>query len=51
MLHKTIFLIWFTVNLIFLINFHLAGGYLAIVNFAFMLAAIMLPQHTLYGDD
>lgn len=45
-----IFLVWFTVNIVFLCNFHLAGGYLAIVNFAFMGAALLLPYQKLYED-
>jgi hypothetical protein len=51
MLGSFIFLVWFVVNIVFLSNFSLAGGYLAIVNFAFMAAALILPQQNSYGKD
>jgi len=35
-------LIWIIINLCFLFNFNLASGYLAIVNFGFLLSSILL---------
>ena len=35
-------LIWIIINLCFLFNFNLASGYLAIVNFGFLLSSIFL---------
>ena len=50
MITTFIFLVWFTINVVFLSNFHLPGGYLAIVNFAFMGSALLIPKHA-YEDD
>ena len=46
MLHTTIFLVWLAVNILFLFNFHLAAGYLVIVNLIYA-AASTFP----YGVD
>lgn len=42
MLHTTIFLVWLAVNILFLFNFHLAAGYLVIVNLIYAVAAMLI---------
>jgi len=44
MLHTTVFLVWLAVNIIFLFNFHLAAGYLVIVNLIYAVAAMLIDD-------
>jgi len=39
-----VLLTWIFINIIFLINFHLAAGYLVIINAAFFVASILVTS-------
>ena len=42
---QVVMFIWFVITIIFLINFHLAGGYLAMINVLFVAASMFLASY------
>jgi hypothetical protein len=44
MLHTTVFLVWLVVNIVFLFNFHVAAGYLVIINLTYAVAAMLIDD-------